>query len=117
MNCYKCAKCGANWFSATVVVKCPNCGGEMLYAGPAVAESDNKVQEVALVEELEAYATGSKVPSGGKDGKVMCPLLSAGITAIGYCRKEKCAWWGGECAISALAKAVHYLAYDKPQIK
>jgi hypothetical protein len=42
---------------------------------------------VALVEELAAYAAEPKVSGGGKDYKVICPILNAS------CEMEKCAWW------------------------
>jgi hypothetical protein len=72
----------------------------------------------------------SETVSGGrKNDKVICPLMTiaynAGLASRSeesesddYCKKEKCAWWNdGECAIFSIAKAIDYIAYDKPQTK
>lgn len=130
MNRYNCVRCGENWFSAAIVINCPRCGGEMVYAGPAGAGDDEKEGGKALVEEMAAYAAKPEVPSGGEDDKVICPLLTiaynAGLASGSeesesddYCKKEKCAWWGyldARCAVLSLvrlAEAIAYIAYDK----
>lgn len=108
MNEYRCAKCGESWFSAKgpAEIYCPDkcliCGGDLLYAGPAGAKSDNKVQEVEMVEELAAYAAEPEISGGGKDDKMipLCPL------SLEKCKEEKCAWWHETeivCAVKLIA--------------
>lgn len=102
MNRYSCVRCGDNWFSASVVLSCPRCGGEMVYAGPAGMGDDEKKGGKALVEEMAAYAAEPEISGGGKDDKMipLCPL------SLEKCKEEKCAWWHETeivCAVKLIA--------------